>query len=169
MSRKTAVATPENPRNIRERIIEMIEEFGNAPDDFDPGKIADEAIRLLAEDRHVLAQQFVGSGNPEDGSGSRQLAGKTALLRRVRSAPAGGCQGHSLDDPQGGDAEMTRAEAGRKGGTTTAKRYGRQYMAEIGRKGGLYREPTLSELRQLAELKKKKERGKTEQQNTPFR
>ena len=59
MSHKTAVATPENPRNIRERIIEMIEEFGNAPDDFDPGKIADEAIRLLAEDRHVLAQQFV--------------------------------------------------------------------------------------------------------------
>lgn len=32
--------------------------------------------------------------------------------------------------------EMTVAQAGRRGGETTAKRYGREFYGEIGRKGG---------------------------------
>ena len=31
---------------------------------------------------------------------------------------------------------MTLAQAGRKGGTTTSKRYGHEFYEEIGRKGG---------------------------------
>lgn len=30
---------------------------------------------------------------------------------------------------------MTKAEAGRKGGTSTAKKYGNEYMSELARKG----------------------------------
>ncbi len=34
------------------------------------------------------------------------------------------------------DGKMTRAEAGRKGGLTTKKRYGQEFFGEIGRIGG---------------------------------
>ena len=32
---------------------------------------------------------------------------------------------------------MTKAQAGRKGGQTTARRYGRNYMSEIGKRGAI--------------------------------
>lgn len=39
-------------------------------------------------------------------------------------------------DAQAAAPKMTRQEAGRKGGRTTALRYGRSHMAALGRKGG---------------------------------
>jgi hypothetical protein len=32
---------------------------------------------------------------------------------------------------------MTKSQAGRKGGQTTAKRYGRQYMSQLGKRGAI--------------------------------
>ena len=42
---------------------------------------------------------------------------------------------------------MTKSDAGRLGGQSTASKYGKDYMREIARKGGSYRLPTISELR----------------------
>ncbi len=44
------------------------------------------------------------------------------------------------------EGEMTVAEAGRKGGETTAKTHGHEFYEEIGRKGGEKGGPKVAEL-----------------------
>lgn len=43
---------------------------------------------------------------------------------------------------------MTRAEAGRRGGTVTLERYGRNQLVEWGKRGGRPRLPTYDDIRQ---------------------
>jgi len=47
---------------------------------------------------------------------------------------------------------MTKAEAGRIGGLTTLRRYGKQGMAERGKRGGRPRSLTLEQIRQQQHL-----------------
>lgn len=54
---------------------------------------------------------------------------------------------------------MTRKEAGAIGGKSTASKYGPDYMATIGRQGGNFRDPTIEELRLMAEPNKNNKKG----------
>jgi hypothetical protein len=60
-----------------------------------------------------------------------------------------------------------RQLAGQKGGKSTASRYGSGYMASLGKQGGAFRDPTIEELRRMAEIKNIKKGGKsTDNKNT---
>lgn len=54
---------------------------------------------------------------------------------------------------------MTKSEAGKLGGLKTASKYGKEYMASLGKQGGTYRSPTIEELRRMADLKNNKKGG----------
>ena len=65
-----------------------------------------------------------------------------------------------------------RQFAGSKGGKYTASKYGSEYMASLGKQGGTYRDPTIEELRRMAEIKNNKKGGqgtdKSKQNNNVF-
>jgi len=53
--------------------------------------------------------------------------------------------------------KMTVAEAGKKGGTTTSKKYGPEFYSEIGHKGGQTVKRLIAEGKKSANKKTKKE------------
>jgi len=58
------------------------------------------------------------------------------------------------------EAFMNRAEAGKRGGTVTLERYGRNQLAEWGKRGGRPRLPTYDDIRQRQLLGQNKNNNK---------
>ena len=57
---------------------------------------------------------------------------------------------------------VKRQKAGRLGGLTTLRRYGRDYLRELGKRGGKPRLPTIEELQERQALERLAEREKLE-------